>query len=53
MLRAVVDVGWLPPGNQPTSTTKTANVVLPEDERLTPETRTRLRHNKVIVIVKV
>jgi hypothetical protein len=32
---------------------KTASVVPPEDGRLTPETRRGLRHNKVIVKVKV
>jgi hypothetical protein len=44
--------------NKPTATvhathTKTASVVPPEDRRLTLETCRRLRHNKVIVKVKV
>jgi hypothetical protein len=45
--------------NQPTATIarnshkKTASVVPPEDGRLTPETCGGLRHNKVIVKVKV
>jgi hypothetical protein len=34
-------------------TPKTASVVPPEDERLTPETCRGSRHNKVIVKVKV
>jgi hypothetical protein len=34
-------------------TPKTASVVPPEDGRLTPETCRGLRHNKVIVKVKV
>jgi hypothetical protein len=34
-------------------TPKTASVVPPEDERLTPETCRGLRHNKVTVNVKV
>jgi hypothetical protein len=34
-------------------TPKTASVVPPEDGRLTPKTCTGLRHNKVIVKVKV
>jgi hypothetical protein len=34
-------------------TPKTASVVPPEDGRLTPETCRELRHNKVIVKVKV
>jgi hypothetical protein len=33
--------------------TKTASVVPPEDGRLTPDTCRGLRHNKVIVKVKV
>jgi hypothetical protein len=36
-----------------TTHTKIASVVPPEDGRLTPETRRVLRHNKVIVKVKV
>jgi hypothetical protein len=34
-------------------TPKIASVVPPEDGRLTPETLTGLRHNKVIVKIKV
>jgi hypothetical protein len=34
-------------------TPKTASVVHPEDGRLTPETCRGLRHNKVLVKVKV
>jgi hypothetical protein len=46
-MRAVVAVGCLQ------LTPKAASVVPPEDGHLTPETRRILRHNKVIVKVKV
>jgi hypothetical protein len=62
-LRAAVAVGWLQvvgvynlqPANSykcTQLTRKTASVVPPEDGRLTPETCSGLRHNKVIVKVK-
>jgi hypothetical protein len=51
---------WSTPNLQPANsynctqlTLKTASVVPPEDESLTPETCRGLRHNKVIVKVKV
>jgi hypothetical protein len=64
-LLAIVAVGWLQvvgrltTANDPAATSarkltpKTASVVPPEDGRLTPETCTGLRHNKVFVKVKV
>jgi hypothetical protein len=62
-LRALVAVGWLqvvglnlqPANNYKGKqlTPKTASVVPLEDGSLTPETYRGLRHNKVIVKVKV
>jgi hypothetical protein len=46
-LRAVAAVGWLQVVG------RLVSVVPPEDGRLTPETCRGLRHNKVIVKVKV
>jgi hypothetical protein len=62
-LRALLAAGWLKVVGPKLATilqlqvhathTKTASVVPPEDGRLTPETCRGLRHNKVIVEVKV
>jgi hypothetical protein len=49
-LRALLAVGWL---QVHATHTKNASLVPPEDGRLTPETFRGLRHNKVIVKVKV